>query len=238
VRPDVLFHLAGIVTARPDIDLVLPTFNSLVASTINLLTAATDFGCRVVLVGSLTEPKGSEAEPTPNSPYSAAKWASSGYGRMFHQLYGTSVVIVRVFMTFGPRQHETKLIPYVIQSLLRNQRPELSSGRWEADWIYIEDVVRGLLAAAQVQGIEGSTVDLGSGTLVPVRRIVQHLVDLTSSELDPRFGALPDRPAEQKRAAAVKSTEALLGWKPVTPLIEGLRHTVDWYKRKHEADAA
>src|SRR4051794_8568729 len=57
IRPDVVYHLAGKVTAAPDLRLVLPTFQSLLGSTVNLLTAATAVGCRrLVVTGSLTEP--------------------------------------------------------------------------------------------------------------------------------------------------------------------------------------
>ena len=238
VRPDVVFHFGGMVTARPDVTLVAPTFHSLVTSTINMLAGASELGCRVILAGSLTEPLASDSEPVPSSPYSAAKWASSAYGRMFHQLYRTPVAIVRPFMTFGPRQQATKLIPYVALSLLKQQRPELSSGRWAADWIYIDDVIDGLVSAAQKSGVEGHTIDLGSGTLVPVRTVVQHLVRITSSTLDPDFGAIPDRPAEQERVADLQPALNLLGWTPATPLVEGLRLTVDWYRHQLERQYA
>ena len=69
-------------------------------------------GCRrIVLVGSLTEPEPGDTDAAPGSPYAAAKWASSAYGRMFHALYRAPVVIIRPFMTYGPRQDRRKLIP-------------------------------------------------------------------------------------------------------------------------------
>ena len=88
------------------------------------------------------------APQTPHSPYAAAKWAASGYGRMFHELYGAPVVILRPFMTYGPGQAPSKLIPAVTLSLLRGERPKLSSGKARADWVYIGDVIEGFIAAA------------------------------------------------------------------------------------------
>jgi UDP-glucose 4-epimerase len=231
-KPAVIFHLAGLVTAAAGLELVLPTLHSLLVSTVNVLTVGAETGCgRVVLAASLTEPIPGHTEATPSSPYAAAKWAGSAYGRMFCKLYGLPVVIVRPFMTYGPGQDNRKLIPYATLSLLRGESPNLSSGNWEADWVYIDDVIDGLLTAAQVPAIPESTIDLGSGTLVPVRTIVQHLVNLTGSRTAPTFGAIADRPLEQVRVADLRYASKTLGWKPTVPLLEGLERTVDWYGR-------
>lgn len=231
IKPAVIFHLAGQVTAAPGLALVSSTFRSLLMSTVNLLTAATEVRCRrIVLIGSLTEP--SQTDLVPSSPYAAAKWASSVYGRMFHALYRTPVVITRPFMTYGPGQDMSKLIPYVTLSLLQGEVPKLSSGRWQADWIYVDDVVDGLLKAAQVHDIEGCTIDLGAGTLVSVSTMVQQLRKFVDSPVEPLFGALPDRPLEEVRIADIVYAYAKLGWKPRTSLAQGLERTVEWYKRQ------
>src|SRR5262245_25418968 len=154
VKPDIVYHLAGSVGAGPDFNLVVPAYHSLLTSTVNLLVAATEIGCRrVVLTGSLTEPVPDRANPTPASPYAAAKWAASGYGRMFHSLFQTPVVILRPFMVYGPAQAPSKLIPSVIRSLLDGISPRVSSGKQRADWIYVSDVIDGFVAAATTPGI-------------------------------------------------------------------------------------
>jgi UDP-glucose 4-epimerase len=233
IRPDVVFHLSGLVTAAPDLQLVLPTFATLLTSTVNTLTLATEIGCRrIVLAASLTEPEPSEIEPTPASPYAAAKWASSTYGRMFHKLYGTSVVSVRPFMTYGPAQDVRKIVPYVILSALHGERPKLSTGEQLFDWVYIDDVVEGLVAAAHAPGIEGHTIDLGSGILTPIRGVVQRILQLVGSATEPEFGALPDRPYEPVRTANTADAYVKLGWKPTTSLQDGLELTVDWYSKR------
>jgi UDP-glucose 4-epimerase len=239
VNPDVIFHLSGLVTGVCGLELVLPTLHTLLVSTVNLLTIAAEIGStRVVLASSLTEPMPGYGEPTPGSPYAAAKWASSAYGRMFSRLYALPVVNVRVFMTYGPGQDIRKLIPYVTLALLRRQRPELSNGTWEADWIYIDDVISGLVAAAQVRAVPERAIDIGSGSLVSVRDIVGHLVRLTGSGAVPIFGALPDRPLEQVRVADVAEAQNVLAWRTTVPLHEGLRRTVDAYRKTLEHEFA
>jgi len=231
VRPDIVFHLAGSVGASPDIELVLPTYHSLLTSTVNVLLAATECGCRrIVLTASLTEPAFSEAEPTPHSPYAAAKWAACGYGRMFQNLYGTPLVILRPFMVYGPAQAPSKLIPSVTLSLLRGEAPKLGSGKTKADWVYITDVIEAFMRAAVASGIEGRTIDLGSGKLISIRGIVDRLVEATGSHIEPVFCALSDRPGENAIAANTAVAFELLEWKATTPLETGLHQTVEWFK--------
>jgi UDP-glucose 4-epimerase len=235
-RPEVIFHLASHVKGAPDLEHVLPTFQSNLQSTVNLLTVAAESNCRrVVLTGSLAEPEVENGETFPSAPYAAAKWASSGYARMFHALYKLPVVIARVFMVYGPGQIDlTKLIPYVILSLLQGESPKITSGDRLVDWIYVSDVVDCFLALAQQPAIEGSTIDIGSGALVMIREIVQQVVSIMGSENWPQFGALPDRPMEPIRLAKSAETFARIGWKPQVSLREGLERTVDWYRAELE----
>ena len=237
IRPDVIFHLAGYAVGSRTLDLVLPTFHSNLATTVNLLTGATEIGCsRIVVAGSLEEPSLDNEEIVPSSPYAAGKWASSAYARMFNRLYKTPVVIARIFMTYGPREpNPNKIIPYVITSLLQGESPKLSSGKREVDWVYVEDVVEGLILAAQAPEVEGCTVDLGSGMLKSIKAVVGTLIEIIGTNLKPLFGSLPDRPMEQVRVANTYITNTKIGWKPKTSLEKGLRCTVDWYKDQYEA---
>lgn len=233
VRPDIVYHLAGAVGASPALPLVLPTYHSLLTSTVNLLVAATEQGCaRVVLTGSLTEPAPIGPEPVPRSPYAAAKTMGVAYGQMFHALYRTPVVILRPFMTYGPAQASTKLIPSTILALLSGKAPQLSSGEVRADFVYVDDVADAFLAAAVTPGIEGASFDLGCGTLISIRHVVEQLARLTGSTAMPQFGALPDRPGENEIAAKTAPAAWGLNWVARTPLEEGLERTIAWYRAR------
>jgi UDP-glucose 4-epimerase len=233
LHPNVVIHLAGQAVGVRDLEFVLPIFRSNLLTTINLLTAAAETGCqRIVVAGSLEEPDQHDPQPTPSSPYAASKWASSTYARMFHALYHTPVAIARLFMTYGPGQQDIqKLVPYTILSLLQGKAPKLTSGNRLVDWIYVEDVVEGLLAAALATDLDGSTVELGSGRLTSIRSVVEKIERLVGSNAKPIFGALPDRAMEQTRMADTNNTHAKLRWKPITSLDEGLKRTVEWYKQ-------
>ena len=232
IQPETIYHLASHVMGAPNLEHVLPTFQANLQSSVNLLIAAAENGCRrLVMTGSLAEPEPAKGEIFPVAPYAAAKWASSGYARMFHALYGVPAVIARVFMVYGPAQIDlSKLIPYVILSLLQGKSPAISSGGRLVDWIYVDDVVEAYVALADAPGIEGRTVDIGSGKLVSIQEIVGQVAYLVGGGIKPAFGALPDRPMEPVRIANVAQTREWIGWSPKTQLTDGLSRTIEWYK--------
>ena len=230
VNPDIIFHLASHVVGARDLERVIPTFEDNLASTVNILTYATQLGCgKIVLIGSMEEPEPSEQVVVPSSPYAAAKFAASAYGRMFHALYDAPVTIARLFMVYGPGQRDLKkLIPYVILSLLKNEVPQLSSGHRLVDWIYVDDVVDGLLATASTPNIEGKTINLGSGQATSIQDIVRRIFSLMATKVEPSFGGMTDRPMEQIRLATI--ADAKIKWTPKTSLEAGLQQTVAWYR--------
>ena len=230
VRPELVVHLAGETRAARGLDLVSPTFEANVVGTVNVLRAAAEAGCRrVVLSGSLEEPDCAD----PSSPYAASKWAAGVYGRMFERLYGLSVLNLRLFMVYGPAQRDVrKLVPYTILSLLQEKAPEVSSGGREVDWVFVDDVADAFVAAVWAPGLDGRTLDIGSGTMHSVREIVERLTSLVAPQVEPRFGAVEERPDEQVRVADVETTAASLGWRPSTSLDEGLVRTIDWYRER------
>jgi UDP-glucose 4-epimerase len=230
-RPDVVFHLASEVTGARDVKLVLPLLQANLTAAVNLMAAAADTGCsRVVLAGSIEEPR--TADPTPSSPYAVAKWAATGYARMFHALWKVPVTVLRVAMVYGPAQPDTtKLVPYATLSLLRGDAPALSSGLRLIDWVYVDDVVDAFALAATAERAAGHAIDIGSGTAVSIRDTIDLLAEVAGSPLRPHYGAIADRPLDAAMIADTSLAADLLGWRPATELKDGLRHTVEWYRR-------
>lgn len=241
VKPDVVFHLAGLTSGSRSLEMVLPNLQANLVTTVNVLTAAQAVGCaRIVLAGSMEVPR--HGEFVVGSPYGVAKHAAQLYARLFADLYRTPVMVARIFMVYGPGDIAVqRLVPYVICSLLRGDRPKLTSGNREIDWIYVDDVVEGLMQVALTPGLIGEVVDIGTGHAETVRAVAERLAGIAGRGLAPEFGAVPDRPLESVTVADVDRTAAMVGWKPVIGLDEGLRRTFEYYRRlltdKHQLAA-
>jgi nucleoside-diphosphate-sugar epimerase len=231
VKPDYVFHLASHVWGAPDLKHLLPSFHSNLHTTVNLFHGLAETGCkRVITTGSLVEPDPGSGQLVPNAPYAAAKWASSSYARMCHALYGLPVSIARVFMVYGPaQQDESKLVPYAIRCLQRGEVPKITSGRHVYDWVYVEDVVDGLLKIAAATDMGGQSVDIGTGIQTSTADLVDTLCELMGATQRPAYGALADRPLEPVRVADTARAFAQIGYRPRTSLRDGLHRTIDWY---------
>ena len=237
IRPAFIFHLAGSVTGRRELDTVLPTLENNLTSAIHVMIAAQETGCceRLVFTNSMEEPERNDPNAVLSSPYAASKFAASAYARMFHALYGLPTVIARVFMVYGPEQKDNeKLVPYTILRALDGKAPELSSGLRQIDWIYVSDVVDGLLQLGCKPGLDGGTIDLGSGHLHSIKEVVEEILRQINPSIKGHFGAVSDRAMEQERIANVSETRITVSWQARTVLEEGLAQTIAWYREQRE----
>lgn len=236
LKPDFVFHLASHVMGAPDFQHVIPAFRANLTACVHVLSACAENDVakgRIVLSGSLVEPPPERMETVPSSPYAAAKWAASGYARMFHALYGLPTAIARVFMVYGPAQRdESKLVPYFVKTLLSGETPKLTSGTRLIDWVYVSDVVDGFIAIATTPGVEGDSIDLGSGQLIATRDFVTKICEVMGTPLRPEIGTLPDRPMEPVFKADVETSFNKIGWRPKTSLDQGLTEVIDYYRRR------
>jgi UDP-glucose 4-epimerase len=240
IEPAVVLHLAGAVRGDRSLAAVYPTLTANLVATVELLEAATRAQVeRIVVSGSLLEePRGEGATVVPPSPYGASRWASTSYARMFHLVFNAPVTILRPSYAYGPGQDSTKLLPHVISTLLRGERPKLASGERRIDFVFAEDVGRAYVAAATAPAVEGETIDIGSGVMTRTRDFVAAAVDMLGQDCPrPIFGALADRPFEQEIHVDTEPAARLLGWRASTSLDEGLRKTVAWYVRHVGATA-
>jgi UDP-glucose 4-epimerase len=231
-KPDFVIHLASCVTGKREIEWIRETLAGNLQTAVNVLVAAQKVGVeKTVLAGSLEEPDANDVARVATSPYAASKWCASTYARTMHALYGTRSAVARIFMVYGPGQQDLmKLVPYVCLSAARSEAPELMSGGREVDWIYIDDVVDGLIRLAQAGPDDGGYVDIGSGELVTTGDVAERVCSLAGTGVAPVLGAVPDRAMEQVRKADIDATSEILGWRPAMSVDAGLQRTYDWYK--------
>ena len=230
IRPEIIFHLAGLVDTRQEKDAILPTLKNNLVVTVNILLALEGIEIsRIILAGSSEIPGMNES---PNSPYSASKLAMISYADMFNELFKLPIVVAKPHLIYGPGQASSKLIPYIINSYLQNQPPKLSSGKRICDMVYIKDVIRGLLFMSREPNAIGKKLDLGSGKGISIREIALLISTLMKCDIDPIFGSVPDRVGDFPQIANIELSREILGWEPKWTQVKGLEETIDWYKIK------
>ncbi len=236
--PEAVFHLAwqGVAGDSHDAPEQL-TVN--VAATLELCQIVIESGCRVFVgLGSQAEYGPHDAvltEETPARPvtaYGVAKLCAGVMTAKLCELAGVRHAWLRLLATYGPKDDETHLIPAVIRSLLKGERPRLTAGEQTWDYLYVEDAARAVLSVAVNPGARG-VFNLGSGRAASVRNIVERLRDLIDPSMELGFGELPYAPGQLMRLET--STERLrraTGWEPRVGLDEGLSRTIEWHRTR------
>ena len=147
------------------------------------------------------------------------------------ELGGLPTTVLRLSMVYGPGDvRRDRLMPYVIDSLQRGIAPEVGSGRRRIDWIYVDDVVNALVAAAVEPRALGSTLEIGSGEPRSVRDIVTLVANASGSDVHLRFSSDAD---SRDLDVTVDPSSACthLHWSAATDLPVGINRTVAWYAR-------
>ena len=238
--PQFVFHLAAAGVSDPFLPLDLALAVNLHGS-LNVFQACFDRdeaspragedGDRVVRLVHTSTPyehaEGADQEPCPISHYAASKAAASAVARMFHRTRGWPIVIVRPFQVYGPGQPAQALIPAAILAAREGRPFPMTGGEQERDFVYVDDIARGYLAAA-AKGVDGRSYDLGWGATHTLRTVINRLYSAMQSRTQPLYGALPYRPGEIWSMHADTNPAARdLGWHPRVSLDEGLSLMVD-----------
>jgi len=164
----------------------------------------------------------------PLSPYAATKGAAEMLCHSFHALHGLDVTILRYFTVYGPAGRPEMSIFRFVQ-WVEEGRPVVlyGDGDQERDFTFVDDVVRGTLAALVPLGFE--VINLGSDRPVALRALLQAIERLAEKPaiIDQR----PEAPGDVRATwADIRKAGRLLGWEPRVDLESGLRACLDWYR--------
>ena len=180
----------------------------------------------------------------PRSPYAASKAAADHLTNAWHHTHGLPTIITHGSNNYGPDQHPEKLIPLILTRALAGEAlPVYGDGRQVRDWLYVEDQVRGLMAAMG-RGVPGRTYNFGGGNewqnLHLVTTLCQHLDTLRPREIGGSYTDLitfvADRPGHDFRYALDTSrSQTELDWCPQVPFDVGLLSTVEHYLSQWQA---
>lgn len=239
-NPDVVFHLAGTPFNPPTIS-SQTHLETIVQGTMNLVEALQERpATRVVAAGSAAAYGGGSQlrEDVPLRPGTVLGASKAAAGMILHmaaRLYHLHTTELRLFMPYGPGEQPARLIPHAILSALEGRAIRMTEGRQQRDVVFLDDVVEAFCLASTKPVPAGSAFNIGSGVGLPVRELVERLLDLMGRPVNLLAGALPTRPDEiMAMSADIAAAKTHLGWEPRTSLDEGLRRTIAWFTEHRE----
>lgn len=238
LRPERVFHLASAVDVRRDLDLVDEQVRVTQMAAVHVARACLEHGVgRLVHAGTCEEygngpaPFHETQDPAPVSPYSAAKVAATAFVRMLCSSFGLQAVVVRPFLTYGPEQAPNLMIPALIASALDGRDFPMTAGEQTREFNYVDDIIHGMLLAAEAPDAQGQILNLGCGEPRRIRDVAQLVLDLMGNPVRAEFGKLAYRPGETwEFYCSNERARALLGYRPQVGLEDGLRRTIEWYR--------
>ena len=177
----------------------------------------------------------SEDHPTrPTTFYGVAKLCAFLLGRRLSEEFGMRFAWVRLSSSFGPKDWQGWMIPQLILTLLKGERPVLTKGDQLWDYIYVEDVAEAIYAVASAGKAEGA-FNLGSGRVCRIRDIAERIRDLVDPSLELGFGDEPYRPDQVFRLEPdISRLRKSTGWTPHISIEDGLARTVEWYRENRQ----
>ena len=244
---DYVFNLAGSVSHLESMREPLHDLELNCAAHVVLLEACRNFNPHVKVVFTSTRqvygkpvylPLDELHRVAPLDVNGINKLAAEHYHLLYHRVYGTRAVCLRLTNTYGPRQlirhNRQGFIAWFIRQAVEGGVIELyGEGRQRRDMNYVDDVVDALLLAGASEAAEGEVYNLGGDEPVSLAELAEELISITGRG---SVRCVPFPPERQlidvgNTHSSFAKIEAALGWRPRTPLREGLRRTVDFYER-------
>ena len=235
---DVVYHPAARVSV-PESVLYPRDYNTVnVGGTVALMEAMRDVGVRRVVLASSGAVYGDLGDqtltesitPNPRSPYAVSKLAAEFYVRTIGGLWGIETVSLRLFNAYGPGQHlpasHPPVVPhYLKQALQGGTLVAHGDGTQTRDYVYVDDVVSALVAAATAPNINGLVINVGSGTETSIRDLIKCVLDVTGSQAEVIYNAKTSGGVSRMRADLTLASQKL-NYQPSISLDDGLRLTL------------
>lgn len=239
---DTIFHEAAFVSVPQSMQEPNDCFDVNVTGTASLFEAARKAGVRRVVFATSAAVYGdSDALPLteetplhPLSPYAASKRVDEIYGQLYTTSFGLEVVALRYFNVYGPRQRPDSqyaaAVPIFIRQMLDNKPIIIyGDGGQTRDLIYVGDVVRANLIAAEHLAAPGQIFNICTGVETRLLDLVEHLQELFPSAPEPEFTEPRSGDIYRSIGSAHKAAD-LLHFRAEVSLGEGLSQTVEWMK--------
>ena len=238
---EVVFHLAALIGIPYSYAAPSSYIDTNVIGTLNVLEAVRDTGAKRLVHTSTSEVYGSafyvpidEAHPLQaQSPYSASKIAADKLVDSYYSSFEVPTVTVRPFNTYGPRQSLRAILPSVVQQALMSDEIRVGSVDPVRDLTYVSDTVEGFLLAATAKGVEGKTINLGTGTGYSVSELIEKACKAAGRNPPVVVDVKRIRPAASEVSRLISSNalaREILGWQPKVSIDEGIALMLPWFR--------
>ncbi len=242
VQPEIIIHLAARAGVRPSIEQPALYESVNVAGTLNLLEIAREFKVQRLIFGSSSSVYGvtnnvpfreDDVQTRPISPYAATKLSGELMCYTYAHLYGLTSICLRFFTVYGPRQRPDLAI-HKFTALIESGKPipVYGDGSMGRDYTYVDDIVAGVIASldyAPESEVPFEVFNLGNCQPVRLTELITKLEAATGKKALQQ--KLPEQPGDVPITwASIDKAKHLLGYSPKTPMDQGLRTFVDWYR--------
>jgi UDP-glucose 4-epimerase len=236
---DCVYHLAARVLVAES-TLYPREYNEVnVSGTVALLEAMRDVGIPRLIFASSGAVYGDQAEqpivettpPNPLSPYAVSKLAAEHYVHTIGALWGTKTIALRIFNAYGPEQpllpsHSPVIPRFINQALGGGSLVIFGDGNQTRDFVYVTDVVQGLIAALELEAPEHCTINIGSGIEVSINELAEEILAQTSATSNLIYSPVGSG-GVCRLGADLSLAHRLLNYQPEVSLSEGLRRILE-----------
>ena len=241
---DLVYHLAAQIDVRKSV--ANPEFDNQinVLGGLNIIKAAQLGGVKKIIFastggaiyGEAEEIPTSEYAPTyPVSPYGINKLALEKYLNYYYQVFGLNYTVLRFANVYGPRQYkggEAGVIAIFTEAMAHGKPCVLyGDGKQTRDFVYVDDVVAALMAAAEID-CRGE-INISTGKEIDMWEMIAAIENAAGAKLNLELA--PARPGEQRRSSLLnRRALETLNWQPRFDFAEGVRRTYDWVKNNQK----
>lgn len=239
---DAVIHLAASGSVVQSVQDPVLNFEVNAAGTLNMLEKSRDAGVKKfifastggALIGNADPPVSEESLPRPISPYGAGKLCGEAYCHAFARSYGLPTVALRFANVYGPYSAHKRGATTAFIKALMSDSPIIVYGDGTAsrDFLYVEDLCRGIIAALDARLDPGTVLHLASGVETTVGQLARLLAEIAGRPNHPILYA-PQRKGEvQRNFASFRRAHQVLGFAPAVSLRDGLSRTWNWFQEQ------
>lgn len=240
-RSSVIYHIGGLVNLSRDYEVYKNCLEINTIGTLNLLESLRDYPPKKFVFISTEEiygnsniPYTEESKVDPPSGYSISKLAAERLCMIYAKEFKFQLIIARIGTMYGPGDRIHRLIPQIIVRAINNKQIDLNSGLKKRDYVFIDDVVEALIRIKEATFNNGvNIINISGGRSYSLRKIVDLILSFAKSKSKVFYGQIPERLGEADEwLLDIHKASKLLNWQPKTTIGEGLRQTVDYFKKR------